>query len=106
MGDGMENRDWYLIPLVFNTLTLLLQNQLWLNAKFIKMTLKAGIYNELKILQYAILILMIIQSTLYIIVSIRKKAGNFEDTLAKLIISISLYNFISVFMMHIYSTGG
>jgi len=101
----MENRDWYIAPLLFNTLALLLQNQLWLNPKFLIMVLKAGLYNELVILEYAILLLMLMTTILYIVVAIRRKAGDFEDTLAKLITVISIYNFISIFLMHVYSIG-
>jgi type VI protein secretion system component VasK len=93
-------RDWYLVSNVFNTLALLIYNNLFKYVFFIKLLLQSGLYHQFRLLEIAILSLMIFATLLYIVVNIRKKAGNTEDTLAKLITAVSIYNLLSAIIIY------
>jgi hypothetical protein len=56
-------------------------------------------------MEIAILSLMIFASLLHIIVNIRKKAGDFEDTLARLITAVSIYNLVSAILIYSIAIG-
>jgi hypothetical protein len=95
-------RDWYLVSNIFNTLALLIYNRLMKYVVFLKLLVKSGLYHQFRLLEIAVLSLMIFATLLHIVVNVRKKAGNFEDTLANLITAVSIYNLLSAIMIYSY----
>jgi len=92
-------RGWYLVSTILNTLALLILNRLLKYVVFLKLLLQSGLYYQFGLLEIAILSLIIFATLLQIVENIRKKAGNFEDTLAKLITAVSIYNLLSATMI-------
>jgi len=95
-----ENRDWYLLPLVFNTLSLLFIHRLLKSIIFLKLLLRTGLYNLFQYVDFIILAVMVSISIIYIAMRMSNKVRCYMDFPMLILSVLSLFNLITYILLY------
>jgi len=88
-----SSRDYYLLPVMFNTLSLLFLNRIMRTVFYIKLHLSTGF--DLRIVEAVILSITVLLSILYLAIHRFRRIIRYTDLLVLFLTVISIFNLLT-----------